>query len=428
MLLPPGLALSLAVALVSTPTSSFASPSSDLPSNFLGSVQSLAAKVSAKTRRLVGAGSCPAPNFLPQSCTSGKSPQGVDGCCTNTPGGYLLQTQFWDTNPPAGPSDSWTVHGLWPDNCDGTYEQYCDQSRQYTDIRGKLQTYGPSDLVPFMDKYWKDYQGNDESFWEHEWGKHGTCISTLNTTCYGSSYTPYEELVDFFSRTVSLFKSLPTFTWLTDAGIVPSTTKTYTLAQLQAVAKAKFGYEVVWNCQNGQLNEVWYGYTAQGPIAGGKMNPTGPIGSGSTCPSTGIKYLPKGTTSSTGGGSTGGSGTGSSSSSFLNVLVGGTQTGCLISSGKWYTSGSCAGYQIAPSASNSASFTLSTSKGPCSVSSTGDLSCADGNTASVFSKDSNNYLTYSSSSNFYAPQVASGQTQVVVSTQTRAKAIKIRVG
>lgn len=34
-------------------------------------------------------------------------------CCFNAPGGQLLQTQFWDTNPPTGPNDSWTVHGLW---------------------------------------------------------------------------------------------------------------------------------------------------------------------------------------------------------------------------------------------------------------------------------------------------------------------------
>jgi len=34
-------------------------------------------------------------------------------CCFNAPGGSLLQTQFWDTNPPTGPSDSWTIHGLW---------------------------------------------------------------------------------------------------------------------------------------------------------------------------------------------------------------------------------------------------------------------------------------------------------------------------
>ena len=34
-------------------------------------------------------------------------------CCFNAPGGSLLQTQFWDTNPASGPSDSWTIHGLW---------------------------------------------------------------------------------------------------------------------------------------------------------------------------------------------------------------------------------------------------------------------------------------------------------------------------
>jgi ribonuclease T2 len=34
-------------------------------------------------------------------------------CCFNAPGGQILQTQFWDTNPPTGPDDSWTLHGLW---------------------------------------------------------------------------------------------------------------------------------------------------------------------------------------------------------------------------------------------------------------------------------------------------------------------------
>ena len=36
-----------------------------------------------------------------------------DLCCFNAPGGSLLQTQFWDTNPVTGPVDSWTIHGLW---------------------------------------------------------------------------------------------------------------------------------------------------------------------------------------------------------------------------------------------------------------------------------------------------------------------------
>jgi ribonuclease T2 len=36
-----------------------------------------------------------------------------DTCCLNYPGGHLVQTQFWDTNPATGPSNSWTIHGLW---------------------------------------------------------------------------------------------------------------------------------------------------------------------------------------------------------------------------------------------------------------------------------------------------------------------------
>ena len=28
--------------------------------------------------------------------------------------GLIQQVQFWDTDPVTGPSDSWTIHGLWP--------------------------------------------------------------------------------------------------------------------------------------------------------------------------------------------------------------------------------------------------------------------------------------------------------------------------
>jgi len=134
----------------------------------------------------------------------------ADTCCFNTPGGLLLQTQFWDYNPATGPSDSWTVHGLWPDHCDGTYDANCDSSRAYTGISQILQAAGATDLLSYMNTYWKDYQGNDESFWEHEWAKHGTCISTLKPSCY-TGYTPQEELVDYFNKTVELFMALPSY-------------------------------------------------------------------------------------------------------------------------------------------------------------------------------------------------------------------------
>lgn len=61
-----------------------------------------------------------------------------------------------------------------------------------------------------MNKYWKDYQGKDESFWAHEWNKHGTCISTLEPSCY-VNYMPQEEVIDYFERTIQLFDALPSY-------------------------------------------------------------------------------------------------------------------------------------------------------------------------------------------------------------------------
>ena len=165
--------------------------------------------------------SCPNPQL---SCSSTTPVSNT--CCYNSPGGLILQTQFWDTKPATGPVDHWTVHGLWyvprtleigirlnrirPDNCDGTYEQYCDVNREYTNITAILSSYGASNLLSYMGTYWKDYQGNDESFWEHEWNKHGTCISTLETKCY-TGYTPQEEVLDYFNTTVNLFKTLDSY-------------------------------------------------------------------------------------------------------------------------------------------------------------------------------------------------------------------------
>lgn len=71
----------------------------------LSRVLALAAVVTGVTANLK---TCSSSSAL--SCqSSSKNPT----CCFNYPGGALLQTQFWDFSPATGPSDSWTIHGLW---------------------------------------------------------------------------------------------------------------------------------------------------------------------------------------------------------------------------------------------------------------------------------------------------------------------------
>ncbi|KAH6611815.1 ribonuclease Trv [Boeremia exigua] len=212
-------------------------------------------------------------------------------CCTEAQG-QVLQVQFWDYNPATGPANSWTIHGLWPDNCDGTYKSSCDSSRAYTGIGCTLANKGHTDILNYMKTYWKDYQGEDESFWEHEWAKHGTCYSTLKPSCY-TSYKAQDELVDFLNTTITLFKDLPTYTWLLNAGITPSSTKTYTNAAITAALKAKFGATPILTCTSGALNQIQYAFNVRGSVANGNFVPVNPTGTSGNCPSTGIKYLPK---------------------------------------------------------------------------------------------------------------------------------------
>lgn len=353
-----------------------------------------------------------------------------DTCCFNAPGGQLLQTQFWDSSPATGPSDSWTVHGLWPDHCDGTYDANCDASRAYTNITQILQAAGKTDLLSYMNTYWKDVNGNDESFWEHEWGKHGTCISTLEPKCY-TDYTPQEEVPDFFQKTVDLFKTLNSYQFLSDAGITPSSTTTYTSADILAALKKPRGVDVAIQCENtNELDEIWYFFDVAGSVQTGTFIPSDPDGSKSSCPATGVKYLPKSgssspptttTTTTTRGGPTTSPGTPFNGKGTLQVTTSGKADGCIISAGTWYTTGTCATFTAAASGSG---FTLTSSKGKCGVVNN-VLTCGSSvSSATVFS-NSNGNLAYNSSPSFYASSVPTGSTQAAVSTSQEATSLTI---
>lgn len=94
--------------------SKLADKAADVPSK-LPSVKSLlfggSQIVLGTTRSYFGTGNAPSCSNPQLSCHNTSIVE--DLCCFNYPGGQMLQTQFWDTNPPTGPDDAWTIHGLW---------------------------------------------------------------------------------------------------------------------------------------------------------------------------------------------------------------------------------------------------------------------------------------------------------------------------
>ncbi|KAI0332882.1 RNase Gf29 [Cubamyces sp. BRFM 1775] len=329
-------------------------------------------------------------------------------CCFEAPGGVLLQTQLWDTDPPSGPSNSWTIHGLWPDHCDGTFSENCDSSRDYSNLASLLQDQGANDTLSFMQEYWVDIHGQNEQFWEHEWNTHGTCYSTLNPSCLPSGSSKGAEAVAFFQAVVKLFKTLPTYDFLAQAGITPSTSVTYSLSALTDALKNATGVTPTLNCAGSSLSSIQWYFNLKGSLIDGEFVAIDATSKGS-CKSSGIKYPPK----------TGGS---SSTTTFVSAAPPGSlpsagtihasTTGGLLSTGTWSTQ-TLATYHFSGSTS---SFTMTTSKGSCGVSD-GSLTCGSGVTASDFSavaSGGNLLLAYSGSTDFSSDDTPSGSAQETV--------------
>ncbi|KAG8892805.1 ribonuclease T2-like, partial [Tulasnella sp. 417] len=211
-----------------------------------------------------------------------------------TPQGLIMQVQLWDTYPRTGADDEWTVHGLWPDNCDGTWGQFCDPSREYPSVAQVLKDNNREDLLDWMTKHWLDQKGDNESFWEHEWNKHGTCMSTLEAKCMPKSSKNGTDAVAYFQTTINLHKAVPTYKILAAAGIYPSTNRSYTYDELTSAVEKEMGYIPAFDCNKNIIFEISYYYKLRGSVVDGRFQHIDAFTSGS-CPKTGpLWYLPKG--------------------------------------------------------------------------------------------------------------------------------------
>ncbi|KAG9245339.1 ribonuclease T2 [Calycina marina] len=256
------------------------------------------------------------------SCSPKANATLYDSCCVETYGGLFLSTQFWSTytglesSGQKLPADKWTLHGLWPDFCDGTYTQYCDLDRQYdpapvpntTDgkangtvvppwegpgnITSFVTALGRLDLLAWMNKYWINQGAPNDDFWGHEFSKHATCFSTFDVPCYGPSYVQHSEIVEFYETAIMYYKRLPTWEWLSTADIHPSndTSVSYSLSDFQTALVDGYGALPYVGCTGPKYNtteagkgsldtgltvlsEVWYNFHAFGKPQRGKWLP-----------------------------------------------------------------------------------------------------------------------------------------------------------
>jgi ribonuclease T2 len=274
--------------------------------------------------------------------------------------------------------------------------------------------------------------GNDETLWFHEWAKHGTCVSTLTPSCYGPSYKPQEEVVDYFRSAVTVYQALPTYQWLLDAGIVPSTSVTYSRDAIQTALRQRHGADVSLGCKANKFDEVWYHFDVKGSVQTGQFVASIPDGGKTTCPELGIRYPPKRSSGGGGGHSTHvgyptrtsgpmptGTGAPFQGKGVLNVITQDDgQRGCIISGGTWYVSGTCAKFTASPldeeAKQDGKSFTLRSNKGDCAIVKDALICANHVRNPSTFSTNAHGLLSFDGNTTFFADQVPRGWKQVPV--------------
>jgi ribonuclease T2 len=128
---------------------------------------------------------------------------------------------------------------------------------------------------------------------QHEWAEHGTCYNTLQPSCLPPGSPRGAEAVAFFQRVVGLFQQLPTYQWLAQGGITPSSHQEYNfddvidaLREASGVRCTRSGLYVCADrvppqvtpeitCKHGAIQEIsWYFYL-KGSLIDGNFIPIG---------------------------------------------------------------------------------------------------------------------------------------------------------
>ncbi|KAJ3677382.1 hypothetical protein LUZ60_003106 [Juncus effusus] len=162
------------------------------------------------------------------------------------PGSYCDTKQSCCYPTSGKPPADFGIHGLWPNNNDGSYPSSCDSSNPFDgskidDLVTSLQTNWPTLACPSND---------GTKFWGHEWDKHGTCAESV-----------FDEH-SYFQAGLDLKTTLNLLPSLQSAGIQPDGSS-YDLKDIKNVIKQATGYTPFIECNNdesgnSQLYQVYF--------------------------------------------------------------------------------------------------------------------------------------------------------------------------
>ncbi|KAF9027364.1 ribonuclease T2-like [Haplosporangium bisporale] len=118
-------------------------------------------------------------------------------------------------------------------------------------------------------------------------------MSTLVLSCLPDDNLKSMEAVAYIETFVRHFQTLPTYTFLSKAGIIPSTSTTYILLDmLSAVRSGSGGFTPAINCHDGSLVGVSWYFNLKGSIIDRTLV-TIDAPTDSLCPSDGINTSPR---------------------------------------------------------------------------------------------------------------------------------------
>lgn len=132
-----------------------------------------------------------------------------------------------------------TIHGLWPNNNDGSSPANCPSNVEFdVDLL-------PAELRGRMSCVWRSFKGSNAGFWGYEWDKHGTCALPL-----------FPSAPAYFQAGVALDEQYDLNEALVQGGVNPLLAQSVTAAQLQGILERQWKVTPQITCSGGMVQEV----------------------------------------------------------------------------------------------------------------------------------------------------------------------------